>query len=103
MIRTLISTSRRSTRLLVVCSLERTHDSDPTPAIFIAIPTPATNKPLVSVGVVGVGVVRNCRESLEPESAEDGLRMIPTSDDFGRLRTTPDVFRLFRMTPDDSG
>ena len=59
------------TFILVMCSLERIHDSDPTPAIVSTITTPAKWEPLVppaagvlvGVVVVWVGVARSRLES----------------------------------------
>ena len=39
--------------VLVVCSLERTHDSDPVPAIVITITTPAKSEPARSLNDSG--------------------------------------------------
>ena len=56
--------------VFVMCSLERFHDSDPTPPIVSSVPTPAKREPLVPPGVAVVwsrpqlsGVVQSRAES----------------------------------------
>ena len=60
---------------LVMCTLQGTYDSDPTPAIVSPIPTPEKSESLftprvvvVWVGVVRVGIVRSTESSSSESS-----------------------------------
>ena len=90
---------------LVTCSLERTHDSDPTPAIVSPISTPAKSEPLV---LRGVGVVRSrpelfavVRSRLDAESSGvvrsrsesfGVVRSRLVSESFGVVRSRSELF-----------
>ena len=105
---------------LVMCSLEHTHDSEPTPTIV----SPSQSRPessgafrsrSESLEVVrsrseSFGVVRSRSESSgdirsrsRPEADSGRLRTTPTPNDSERLRTTPDNSEPLRTAPDESG
>ena len=82
-----------------MCSLERTHDSDPTSDIVNPNKTLANSATIV---LCGVRIVRS-----RPESTGDGvirsLRTTPDDSGWLRLPTTPDNSEQLHTTPYDSG
>ena len=81
-----------------MCSLQRIHDSDPTPTIISPIPPPSKWEPLDPPGVV-----RSSLESFEVVRSRSESESPGDTSYMGR--TTPDnyVFEWLRATPDDSG
>ena len=77
-----------------MCSLERTHVSDPTPAIVSSTPTPAKSEPLVAHGV---GVIWSRSESFEV------LRSRSQSPGVARIRSEPESSRVVRSCLDSFG
>lgn len=106
-----------------MCSLERTQDSDPNPAIVSQIPTAEKSEPLVLPGVAvdrsrpkSPRVVwgQSCRESAGVGLRNKGLQQIldysgrlrglaKTPTDSRQLQMTPVDSRQFRMSPDNAG
>ena len=73
---------------LMMCSLERTHYSDPTPAIVSPIQTPGKSEPLVPSGD---GVIRS-----RPESIGD---VQSRSESFGVVRSRSESAEVNRSRP----
>ena len=102
----LTHTQSGSLSVLVMCYLERTHDTDPTPVIFSPILTPAKSEQPAPLGVVwnrpkSSEVVRSRSES---ESFGDRVvRIRPES--FGVIQSRPESFGVIRSRsrPESSG
>ena len=89
-------------------SLERTHDSDPAPAIVNPIMTLAKSKTLVSRGI-GVGQRNKMTDhkhiKADGSVGSDRFQCRSTPIDYGRLQMTPTMvdYGRLRTTLNDSG
>ena len=102
-----ISTQKHpACRVLVMCSLKCTQDSDPTPAIVTPIPSKSEPQVPLGVGVVwnqsrlesfGVGIVRSCPKSFRI------FRSPPKSLGVRVVRSSPESFGVIRNRPKPSG
>ena len=102
--------------ILVMCSLERSHDFDPTSGIVSRIPTPLKSEPLVPPGVGVVqrrpespGVVRSRLElesSRVVQSGSESFGVVwnrPELLGVGVIRNRLESFRVVQSRPESSG